>query len=97
MEYLLAEDNEKVKVIVIRIALTIMSLPRIMVVPIPPSLHTITDPFSGTDEEGECLNIDDLSSRLNLQLSDIRKEFTVFCEQATFHESLAAGPNGHAV
>jgi len=67
------------------------------VVPVAPSLSSITDPFTGTDLNGGSIQFERCFDLLGIDLDRVRGEFKKACESHQFHESSAAGPNGHAV
>lgn len=81
----------------IRVVLSILSLPKVLCVPVAPSLSSITSPFSGTDELGSSVDIVKAFANLGVQVENVRGELARESELHTFHQSMAAGPNGHAL
>jgi len=82
---------------VARVIFSLFSLPKVIVVPTPPSLSTITAPFSGTDELATDIDFSKMLGRLGIRLDEVGVLFKTHCENSTFHESMSAGPNGHAM
>lgn len=80
-----------------RVIFSLFSLPKVIVVPTPPSLSTITAPFSGTDELATDIDFSKMLGRLGIRLDEVGVLFKTHCENSTFHESMSAGPNGHAM
>lgn len=80
-----------------RYVLSILSVYKVLSVPVSPSLHSITDPFSGKDQSGSFIDFNEVLLSLFGDLSNIRSIFQSFIERQEFHVSMASGPNGHAV
>lgn len=81
----------------IRALLSVLSMYKVLTVPTAPSLESITSPFSGDDESGETINLLASLENLGINIDVCVEQFKVMCANSTFHESMAAGPNGHAV
>jgi hypothetical protein len=80
-----------------RFVLTILDLFKVYSIPKAPSLSSITDPFTGNHEEGYTYNINDALVDLGLNTISFRAKFNQEVSNHEFHESSAAGPNGHAL
>jgi len=80
-----------------RSVFSILSIHKTLVVPVLPSLDSITAPFSGTDESGGSFNFHRCFTMLGIDPDTVSGEFQKACATHLFHESSAAGPNGHAV
>lgn len=74
-----------------------LSIYKVLTVPTSPSLDSITKVFNGEDETGDSINFKNALLMLGINLEDRLEEFKNLCVNAKFHESMAAGPNGHCI
>ncbi|QDM55307.1 RNA-dependent RNA polymerase [Geopora sumneriana mitovirus 1] len=97
MYYLRNEKDKEIRIGIIRATLSILSMYKVIVVPTFPSIDSITGKFTGLDEEGSFINIHRALTALGVDWSKTPQEFKRLCRSSKFHESMSAGPNGHAV
>jgi len=88
---------DPIRDLVIRLLITILSLHLVITVPKAPSLSTITAPFSGTDESGSNIPIQDALNRLGFQKALFNRELDKQCQSHELHPTTKAGPNGHGL
>lgn len=81
----------------IRVVLSLLTTYKVLVVPVLPNVNSISDKFTGTDEDGSMIDIKQCLLALGLDLDMVRADFATLCQNAKFHETMAAGPNGHAL
>ncbi|AEP83726.1 RNA-dependent RNA polymerase [Tuber excavatum mitovirus] len=82
---------------VIRFMMSWLDLGKVYTIPKNPSLAPIISKFSGIDPILKDYNIKDALESLGILTSDSKVAFKSACENFSFHESSAAGPNGHAL
>lgn len=81
----------------IRLTNSILSTYKVLKVPVAPSLESITNEFTGKDLVGNCINFPAVFRVLGINITEVREVFKKACAEHNFYESMAAGPNGHAV
>lgn len=81
----------------IRLTNSILSTYKVLKVPVAPSLESITNEFTGKDLVGNCINFSAVFKVLGINITEVREVFKKACAEHNFYESMAAGPNGHAV
>jgi hypothetical protein len=82
---------------VLRFLLTWLDLGKVYTIPKQPSLAPITTKSSALDPTLEAYDIKEALISLGIVTEDSQAVFKTACENFTFHESAAAGPNGHAL
>lgn len=97
MYYLRNEKDNEIRIGIIRAVLSILSMYKVLVVPTAPSLSSITDKFSGVDESGGFINVHKALNFLGINIDVTSENFKRICKTTKFHESMSAGPNGHAI
>lgn len=97
MYYLRNEKDNEIRIGIIRAVLSILSMYKVLVVPTPPSLSSITGKFTGQDETGGFINIHRALNFLGIDTDITSENFIRLCKSTKFHESMSAGPNGHAI
>lgn len=97
VKYLDTTKDNLLRIAVIRLVLSMLSVYKVLIVPVAPSLSSITDTFSGRTSMGAFLSFPSIFEALGIDVDSLRGEFKVLCEEHLFHETMAAGPNGHAV
>lgn len=80
-----------------RLLLSTLNLARVMVVPSTPRVESITNAFSGKDETASAFSFKEIFKRLGINPVDAKAELSRRCADGELHESMSAGPNGHAV
>lgn len=81
----------------IRFVLSWLDLPKVYTIPQNPSLEPITGLFSGRDPILRDYDLLEAINSLGLDVKELQSVFNTECKNFQFHESSAAGPNGHAL
>lgn len=82
---------------IFRFVLSILEMYKVVKVPTPVSLQSITSKFSGSDAELSTMNIPSVFENLGIDIDSVRADFQRICSEHKFHISTSAGPNGHAL
>jgi len=85
------------KLPIIRFVLTWLEIGKVYTIPTSPSLEPITAKFKGSDETLANWDIRGAISGLGIEVSEVKEMFKGLCDNFSYHETSAAGPNGHAL
>lgn len=91
------ESNNELKLLVVRLTLSILSIHKVLSVPTEVSLESVTGKFTGEDEHGYKIDWKDVFNMMNINIESLRYQFFQTAKRTTIAESNSAGPNGHAV
>lgn len=90
--------DKELRLLLIRITLSILEIYKATTVPVAPSLSSITDPFSGSSDTAASIeSIGEVITSLGIDPASFRETLKHENSSFTFHETTAAGPNGHAL
>jgi hypothetical protein len=95
----ISEDGKPIieKKPVIRFVLTWLEIGKVYTIPSAPSLEPIVSKFSGSNEDLSDMDLSEAINSLGINIQEVKDFFLAACENFSYHESSAAGPNGHAL
>jgi len=82
---------------VIRFIITWLTLYKVYTIPTAPSLEPVTSPTTGVDVELKGYAFGNALKDMGITVERAKEIFKKKISEHQFHESSAAGPNGHAL
>jgi len=90
-------SNRSERLLVSRYVLAILSIQKVLTVPVAPSLKSITDIYTGLEDPGSDIDFEKAFNNLGVSKEVARGVLEHSAGKKEFHQSMAAGPNGHSL